>query len=115
MGWGGCHSNPEYVSFPFRENSARGLAFLMLRSVLLKHRMVPKVPVWLREGLCCPTSPAIIVFPQAQLKGIRSEGMVLFQKNGSRVPGQAGPAHDVGVGLPSVRVTIPLIAGFRCI
>lgn len=61
------------------------------------------------------TSPAVLVFAQAQLKGIRSEGMVLFQKNSGRVPGQAVPAVDIGVGFPSVRVTIPLIAGFRCI
>lgn len=59
--------------------------------------------------------PAVIVFPQAQLKSIRSLGVVRFQKDVGRVPGQAGPAHEVGVGLPSVRVTIPLIAGFRCI
>lgn len=56
--------------------------------------------------------PAIIVFPQAQVKSIRSVGMVCFQKDDSRVPGQAGPAHGVSVGLPSVRVAIPLKAGF---
>lgn len=49
------------------------------------------------------------------MKGIGSEGVVLFQKNSGRVPGQAGPAYDVSVDLPSVRVTIPLKAGFRCI
>lgn len=65
--------------------------------------------------LAAPTSPAVIVFPQAQLKGIRSLGMVWFQKDIGRVPGQAGPGHVVDIGLPSVRVTIPLIAGFRCI
>lgn len=59
-----------------------------------------------------PTSPAVIVFAQAQLKGIRSEGVVLFQKNSCGVPGQAGPAPGVGVRLPAVRVTIPLVAGF---
>ena len=69
----------------------------------------------MRRVLAAPTSPAIIVFPQSQLKGIRSVGMVRFQKDGGRVPGQAGPAAGVSVGLPSVRVTIPLIAGFRCI
>lgn len=62
--------------------------------------------------LDAPTSPAIIVFPQAQVKSIRSVGMVCFQKDDSRVPGQAGPAHGVSVGLPSVRVAIPLKAGF---
>lgn len=65
--------------------------------------------------LAAPTLPAVIVFPQAQLKGIRSLGIVWFQKDIGRVPGQAGPGHIVGVGLPSVRLTIPLIAGFRCI
>lgn len=69
----------------------------------------------MRRVLAAPTSPAVIVFPQSQLKGIRSVGMVRFQKDGGRVPGQAGPAAGVSVGLPSVRVTIPLIAGFRCI
>lgn len=65
-----------------------------------------------REALAAPTSPAVIVFPQAQLKGIRSVCMVRFQKDSGRVPLQAGPAHDVSFGLPSVRVTIPFIAGF---
>lgn len=71
----------------------------------------------MRKVLATPTYhlPAIIVFPQAQLNGIRSVGMVRFQKDSGRVPGQAGPASEVCVGLPSVRVTIPLIAGFRCI
>lgn len=59
--------------------------------------------------------PAVVVFAQAQMKGIGSEGVVLFQKNSGRVPGQAGPAYDVSVDLPSVRVTIPLKAGFCCI
>lgn len=65
--------------------------------------------------LAAPTSPAVIVFPQAQLKSIRYLGIIWFLKDTSRVPGQAGPIHEVSVGLPSVRVTISLIAGFRCI
>lgn len=64
------------------------------------------------KALAAPTSPAVIVFPQAQLEGIRSLGMIGLQKDIGRVPGQAGPAHVVSVGLPSVRVTIALIAGF---
>lgn len=62
--------------------------------------------------LVAPTSPAVIVLPQAQLKSIRSVGMVCLLKDGGRVPGQAGPAHGVSAGLSSVKVTIPLIAGF---
>lgn len=59
--------------------------------------------------------PAVIVFPQAQLQGVRSVGMVRVQKDSGRVPGQAGPASSVGIGLPSVRVTVPLKAGLRCV
>lgn len=59
--------------------------------------------------------PAVIVFPQAQLKSIRSLGVVRFLKDIDRAPGQAGPAEAVGVGLPSVGVTVSLIAGFQCI
>ena len=68
----------------------------------------------MRKVLATPTYhlPAIIVFPQAQLNGIRSVGMVRFQKDSGRVPGQARPASEVCVGLPSIRVTVPLIAGF---
>lgn len=75
------------------------------------------------EGLCeavgkvlaAPTSPAVIVFPQAQLEGIRSVGMVRFQNDIGRVPEQARPAHEVGVGHASVRMTISLVASGRCI
>lgn len=56
--------------------------------------------------------PAIVVFSQAQLKGIRSVGMIGLQKDSGRVPGQAGPIHDICVGLSSVKVTIPIVAGF---
>lgn len=62
--------------------------------------------------LAAPASPAVIVFPQAQLEGISSLGIIGLQEDSGRVPGQADPAHVVLVGLPSVRVTIPVIAGF---
>lgn len=63
--------------------------------------------------LAAPTSPAVIVFPQAQLEGIRSVGMVRFQNDIGRVPGQAKPAREAGVGRPSVRMTISLVASGR--
>lgn len=69
----------------------------------------------MQRVLATPTSPAVIVFPQAQLQGVRSVGMVRVQKDSGRVPGQAGPASSVGIGLPSVRVTVPLKAGLRCV
>lgn len=52
--------------------------------------------------LVAPSSPAVIMLPQAQLNSIRSMGMICFLKDSGRVPGQAGPALGVSVGLSSV-------------